>query len=408
MNLEERLAELAVKIGLNLQPGQPVFMTAHVDHLPLVRALARALYRAGGVDLVPFFSDDALLLAKLTEGGPEAAAHAPKWLYEAVGKALEEGTARLHVTGEDPNLLAKAPPERVRAFTQAQAEARKPVLKPISEFRVNWTLIGYPTPAWARAVFPELPEEKALEELTRAFVTATRLDAEDPLAAWQTRADELEARANWLTAAAFDALHFEAPGTDLVVGLAEGHVWKGGWGYAKNGVKCLPNIPTEEVFTMPHKDRVEGVVTATMPFSLNGVLVKGLRVRFKNGVAVEVEAEAGLEAVKALLETDEGAKRLGEVALVPADSGVKRAGVLFLNTLFDENAASHIAFGQAYGENLKDFDRLTPEERARRGMNTSLVHQDWMIGSEKMRVTGLTKDGQRRVLMEKGMWAFEV
>ncbi len=409
MTFEEKLARLAIRIGLNLKEGQEVFLTAHTEHLPLVRALAAEAYRAGAVGVVPFFTDDALVLARFAEGHEAALRHAPAWLYRALGERLAGGElARLAVVGEDPGLLSGVPPEKLEAAMRAHAEAYRPVLEPIARFATNWTIVAYPHAGWARAVFPGLDDQEAKARLKRAIAVATRLDAEDPLAAWTRRADELSARAAWLTARRFAALRFRGPGTDLTVGLAEGHVWKGGWGQAKNGVRCLPNLPTEEVFTMPHRERVFGVARATLPFSLNGVLVKGLWVRFESGVAVEVGADEGLEAVRALLDTDEGARRLGEVALVPADSGVRRAGVLFLNTLFDENAASHVAFGQAYSENLKDADQLSPEERRKRGMNESLVHQDWMLGSQAVEVDGVSADGSAVPLLREGRWAFSV
>jgi len=409
MSFEKTLAKLAVRVGLNLKEGQEVFLTAQAEQLPLVREIAREVYEAGGVAVIPFFGDDALTRIRFEYASEVALRYAPEWLYRAIGERLASGeTARLAVTGEDPRLLADIPANRLSFAMQAEAKARQAVLIPLTRFATNWTIVGYPTRGWARAVFPDVPEEEALKKLKEAIKVATRLDAEDPLAEWTRRADELSARAAWLTEKNFEALHFLGPGTDLTVGLAEGHVWKGGWGQAKNGLRVLPNIPTEEVFTMPHRERVFGRVRATMPFTLNGVLVKGLEVRFENGVAVEVRAEEGLEAVKTLLETDEGAKRLGEVALVPADSGVRKAGVLFLNTLFDENAASHIAFGQAYSENLKDADRLSPEERKRRGMNESLIHQDWMVGSEEIDVFGVYQDGQRVPLLTRGRWAFSV
>jgi len=407
-DFETKLAELAVRVGLNLKEGQEIFLTAHVDHLPLVRAIARAAYGAGAAGVFPLISDDEVSLARLRYGNETALNHAPRWFFEAVARAFDEGAARLAITGTDPGLFGEIPPEKVGKHMQATREAYRPMLIRISEFRINWTIVGYPSRGWAKAVFPDLPEDEALKALKTAIAKATRLDEADPVAAWRQRADELTARARYLSEQNFDALHFRGPGTDLVVGLAEGHVWQGGWGQAKNGVTCLPNIPTEEVFTMPHRDRVDGVVSATMPFSLNGVLVRGLTVRFRDGVAVRVQAEEGQKAVEALLSADEGAKRLGEVALVPVDSGVKKAGVLFLNTLFDENAASHIAFGQAYAENLKDAEALTPEARAQRGMNQSQVHQDWMIGSEAMDVDGIRKGGTRVPLMRGGQWVFEV
>jgi len=409
MDFERRLSELVVSPGLGLEAGQEVLLTAHVDHLPLVREIAAALYRAGAVEVLTLLADDELTLARFRHGGEEAAGHAPAWLYRALAEEMSGGRlARVSVAGEDPGLFKEVPPEKLALATQAHARAYEPVLKQIASFATNWTIVPYPSRGWAAAVFPDLPGAEARERLKRALALALRLDAPDPAAEWRRRADELAARARWLSERRFRALHFLGPGTDLVVGLAEGHRWKGGWATTRAGKRILPNIPTEEVFTMPHRERVEGVASASMPFSLSGVLVRGLRVRFERGVAVEVEAEEGLEAVEALLATDEGARRLGEVALVPADSGVRRAGLLFLNTLLDENAASHIAFGQAYGENLEGFEELGEEERRSRGMNQSRVHQDWMIGSEEVDVFGVGDDGRRVPLLKGGRWAFQV
>ena len=243
-----------------------------------------------------------------------------------------------------------------------------------------------------------------MAKLWEKIFLASRVLEDDPLAAWATHCETLEAKVVWLNKQRFDALHFMGPGTDLTIGLVEGHDWAGGRGYAKNGIKCSPNIPTEEVFTMPHRARVDGVVSSTMPLSLRGQMVDKIRAEFKDGVAVSVTAEVGESTFTNLLNTDEGARRLGEVALVPNSGKVAQTGTLFLNTLYDENAACHIAMGASYSENLKGIDSLSDEEKLARGANDSLIHVDWMIGSEQIDVDGIRFDGTKVPLMRSGEW----
>jgi aminopeptidase len=319
-----------------------------------------------------------------------------------MAKAFHEGAARLAVNGNDPKALEGLPPERIGRAQQAQSRAYKPALSAISQFVTNWTIVPFAHPSWAKAVFPGLPEEEAVARLWRAIFQATRVDQEDPVAAWEAHNRALHEKVAFLNERRFDALHFQGPGTDLTVGLAEGHLWQGGATPTKKGRLCNPNLPTEEVFTAPHRERVEGVVRASRPLALSGQLVEGIWARFEKGVAVEVGAEKGEEVLKKLLETDEGARRLGEVALVPADNPIAKTGLIFFDTLFDENAASHIAFGQAYAENLEG--RPSGEEFRRRGGNESMVHVDWMIGSEEVDVDGLLEDGTRVPLMRRGLW----
>ncbi|WP_117236933.1 aminopeptidase [Thermus sediminis] len=398
----EKLAELAIRVGLNLEEGQEVVATAPIEAVDFVRLLAEKAYENGASLFTVLYGDNALARKRLALVPEEGLDKAPGWLYEGMAKAFREGAARLAVNGNDPKALEGFPPERVGRAQQAQSRAYKPALSAITESATNWSLVPFAHPGWARTVFPDLPEEEAVERLWQAIFQATRADQEDPVAAWEAHNRALHEKVAFLNERRFYALHFLGPGTDLTVGLAEGHLWQGGATPTQKGRLCNPNLPTEEVFTAPHRERVKGVVRSSRPLALSGQLVEGIWARFEGGVAVEVGAEKGEEVLKKLLETDEGARRLGEVALVPADNPIAKTGLIFFDTLFDENAASHIAFGQAYAENLEG--RPSGEELKKRGGNESLVHVDWMIGSEEVDVDGLYEDGTRVPLMRKGVW----
>jgi aminopeptidase len=279
-----------------------------------------------------------------------------------------------------------------------------PALNMIAGFETNWTIVSAATPAWAKAVFPDDPEEAAVAKLWQAIFAASRVDTPDPIAAWETHNANLQARTRMLNEKNYAALHFRGPGTDLRVGLADEHEWNGGSTQAKNGLTCNANIPTEEVFTTPHKDRVDGVVSSTKPLSYNGTLIQDIQVRFESGRIVESKARTGEAVLGKVLDTDEGARRLGEVALVPYSSPISQSGLLFLNTLFDENASSHIALGQAYSKCIRDGGSLSEDELSSRGSNRSLIHIDWMIGSDQVDVDGIRQDGQAEPLMRSGEW----
>ena len=398
----EKLADLAIRVGLNLERGQEVIATAPIEAVDFVRLLAEKAYEHGASLFTVLYGDNFLSRKRLSLAPEEGLDKAPAWLYEGMAKAFREGAARLAVSGNDPRALEGLPPERIGRAQQAQSRAYKPALEAITEFATNWTIVPFAHPGWARAVFPDLPEEEAVARLWQAIFQATRVDGPDPVAAWEAHNRSLHEKVAFLNAKRFTALHFQGPGTDLTVGLAEGHLWQGGATPTKKGRICNPNLPTEEVFTAPHRERVEGVVRSTRPLALGGQLVEGIWARFERGYAVEVGAEKGQEVLLKVLSTDEGARRLGEVALVPADNPIARTGLVFFDTLFDENAASHIAFGRAYAETLEG--RPTGEEFRKRGANESLVHIDWMIGSMEMQVDGILQDGTRVPLMREGLW----
>ena len=302
-------------------------------------------------------------------------------------------------------LLAGQDPEKVARANKANAKAYQPALEKIAGFDINWNIISWPGTAWALQVFPGEPEDVAVTRLADAIFAASRVDNDDPVAAWTAHNAALRARTEWLNGQRFSALRYSGPGTELTIGLADGHEWQGGASTAKNGIVCNPNIPTEEVFTTPHAMRVEGRVRSTKPLSYQGTLIDDIAVRFEGGRIVEATASRGLEVLNKVLDTDEGARRLGEVALVPHSSPISASGLLFYNTLFDENAACHIALGQCYSKCFVDGASLTPEQIAAQGGNKSLIHIDWMIGSGELDIDGVTADGTTVPVFRKGEWA---
>lgn len=401
----ERLAEVAVKVGLGLRAGQELVITAPLEAVPLVRRITAAAYRAGASLVTTLYADDEATLARFAHAPDAAFDVAPAWLYEGMARAYEAGAARLAVSGADPNLLAGQDPDKVARANRATSAAYKPAMKPIVNFDINWTIVSYATPAWARAMFPALPEDEAVAALWRAIFAASRVDVDDPVAAWERHNAGLHARKDFLNAKRFAAVRFRGPGTDLTVGLADDHEWCGGAATSKNGLVCNANIPTEEVFTTPHRDRVEGHVRSTKPLSYQGTLIENIAVRFEGGRIVEATASRGADVLAKVLDTDPGARRLGEVALVPHSSPISASGLLFYNTLYDENASSHIALGQAYSKCFVDGGAgLSPEDLAARGANSSLIHIDWMIGSGEIDVDGLYADGASEPVMRGGEW----
>lgn len=401
----EKLAEVAVKVGLQLQQGQDLVITAPLAALPLVRLITKHAYSAGAGIVSTFYSDEETTLARFRYGQDASFDKATDWLYEGMAKAYAGGAARLAISGDNPMMLANEDPEKVARANKATSIAYKPALEKISNFDINWHICSYPNPAWARQVFPDLPEEEAVHKLAEAIFAASRINTPDPIAAWAEHNANLKKRSSWLNTERFSALHFSGPGTDLTVGLADGHEWHGGASKAKNGVICNPNIPTEEVFTTPHALKVEGTVSSTKPLSHQGTLIDNIQVRFEAGRIVEAKASKGEGVLNKVLDTDEGARRLGEVALVPHSSPISASGVLFYNTLFDENASCHIALGQCYSKCFLDGASLTPEQIKAQGGNSSLIHIDWMIGSDQVDIDGLREDGSRVPVMRKGEWA---
>ena len=401
----DRLAEVAVKVGLRLEPGQDLILTAPVAALPLVRRVVEHAYKAGAGLVTPFLADEEITLSRYRNSAEAGFDRAAGWLYEGMAKAFSANAARLAIVGDNPMLLSGEDPAKVSRANKANSIAYQPALEKIAGFDINWNIVAFPGVSWAKLVFPDDGEDMAVAKLAHAIFAASRVDRDDPVAEWAAHNARLAERTAWLNAHNFDALHFTGPGTDLMVGLADGHEWQGGQSSAKNGITCNPNIPTEEVFTTPHARRVSGTARSTKPLSHQGTLIEDIEVRFEGGRIVEARASRGEDVLRKVLETDEGAARLGEVALVPHSSPISKSGLLFYNTLFDENAACHIALGQCYSKCFVDGATLTPDEIERRGGNRSFIHIDWMIGSGRIDIDGIGKDGRRVPVFRQGEWA---
>src|SRR6516162_8452479 len=401
----DRLAEVAVKVGLGLRPGQDLLLTAPAIALPLVRRIAVHAYKAGAGLVTPILSDEETTLARYRYGHDNSFDRAAGWLYEGMANAFSENTARLAIVGDNPMLLSGQDPAKVARASKAQSRAYQPALEKIVNFDTNWNIISYPSPTWAKQVFPDDAEEVAVAKLADAIFAASRVDDDDAIANWEKHNARLRERTQWLNSQRFSALHYSGPGTDLTIGLADGHEWQGGGSTAKNGITCNANIPTEEVFTAPHCRRVSGHVVSSKPLSYQGTLIDNIQVKFEEGRIIEATASRGEEVLNKVLDTDEGARRLGEVALVPHSSPISKSGLLFFNTLFDENAASHIALGQCYSKCFVGGDKLTPQQIKAQGGNQSLIHIDWMIGSDQTDIDGVHTDGHRVPVFRKGEWA---
>jgi len=400
----DKLAEVAVHVGLGLKAGQELVMTASLDSVGLARRITEHAYRAGASLVTTLYADDEATLMRYHFAPDAAFDKAAGWLYDGMGTAFKSGAARLAIAGTNPSLLSNEDPDKVGRANRAVSAAYRPALELITRHAINWTIVSSATPAWAKAMFPDDAPEAAIAKLWEAIFKTTRIDRDDPVSAWKAHDATLQKRAAYLNEKRYAALRYRGPGTDFRLGLADDHLWLGGGTTAGNGIYCIPNMPTEEVFTTPHKMRADGTVTATKPLSHQGTMIEGIRVKFEGGRIVEAHATRGQEVLQRLIDTDDGARRLGEVALVPHSSPIASSGMLFYNTLFDENAASHIALGQAYSSCLREGDKMTPEELAAKGANDSLIHVDWMIGSAKLDIDGETSTGAVEPLMRQGEW----
>jgi aminopeptidase len=391
----ERLAGLAVGLGANVQPGQVVSLRALTGHEALARAIAAAAYRRGAKFVDARYFDPWVKLARLESAADDTLDYVPPWYGGAVLQLADEGGASIAITGPvAPRLLEGV--DHARAGRD-QLPFVKEVTEVIGRQAINWTVVPCPTPGWATHVHPELNEDSALARLTEEVLHVLRLDEADPETAWRARLDTLAAVAGRLSERRFDAVHFEGPGTDLTVGLLPSSRWMSAAGFTTaGGIEHVPNLPTEEVFAAPDPERVEGVVRATKPLDMSGVVVEDFTVRFDTGRAVAVEGGNGVDALRARAGTDEGAGRLGEVALVDGESRIGKVGTVFKETLLDENAASHIALGSSFPFGVDDDDRAR--------VNSSAIHVDFMIGGDDVDVTGIDGDGRRVPILSGGAW----
>ena len=407
MERMETYARLLLKTGLDLQKGQTLLLNADTEAAPLVAVLAAQAYQMGAADVQCNWSNEACDRARLLYQDEENLGKLPPWEAERYNAPSRAGCAYLRLFSEDPFGMAGADPARIalrrNAVSAATKEAQRCRMTGVSP----WLAAAYPGKAWAQRVFPNLAGEEAQAALWRAILAATRADAPDPDAAWQAHQQNLARRAEWLNAQQFAAFHYESGlGTDFTVGMPEGQNWAGGRSWTTDGRAFIPNMPTEEVFCAPHRDRAEGRLVASLPLSHGGSRVEGIVLTFADGQVVDFDARAGKETLAAILNTDAGARRLGEIALLPADSPIAGMNLLFYNTLFDENAACHFALGRGYSECVRGGEAMDEAALLEAGVNQSLVHVDFMVGTRDLRIEGIRKDGSRAPVFEDGVWAF--
>ncbi len=405
--LLEKYAEVVIKVGLNLRNDQHLSIRGNVDDAPFIRKVAENAYKAGARYVDVLWDDENIKRTRLQHADPETLTTLPDWLYHRYEEYSKRGDAELAILSSNPDLYNGIDSDRI-AITRKTLYQK--IVEPLRKYNnyANWCVVSTAAPAWAKKVFPNLPEKEAQTKLWEAIFRACRIYTPDPVQAWEEHIQKLDKYKNYLNAKRFASLRYKAPGTDLTIGLPEGHHWGGAQETFKNGITGTVNIPTEEVFTMPHKNKVDGLVTATLPLNNQGVLMEEFSIRFENGRAVNFSAKKGDADLRKLIETDENAGRLGEVALVPNSSPICQSGILFYNTLLDENASCHLALGSAYKSSMQGGVDMTDEEFAERGGNKSLIHVDFMIGSAKMDIDGIQSDGTREPLMRNGEWAFSV
>ena len=401
-------ADLAIQIGLNLQPGQKLFIWVNqLELAPLAREIAARAYQGGSPLVSVLWNDDGLLKSRFEHAPRDSFGEYPSWKLDARLGSIQNGDAMIWMGGDPPDLLKGVDPKLVAEAAQTYARLSSPIREKIAVNAVQWLVICPPTQGWAKAVFPGLETSEAETQLWEAVARTCRLDAPQPAQSWQENLDELAVRGAYLTNRQYTRLHFKAPGTDLEVGMPQGHIWIGGWDRTPDGIQFCANIPTEEIYSLPHRERVNGTVRATRPLSYQGSLIEDFQLRFENGKVVEVSAQRGQAALEGILGTGPNAPYLGEVALVPHSSPISQQGLVFLNTLYDENASCHLALGNAYRVNLEGGPDMSREDFMKAGGNESLVHVDFMFGSEEMDVDGLLPDGSSEAVMRKGEWAFE-
>ncbi|MGM0395610.1 MAG: aminopeptidase [Bacillota bacterium] len=398
-------AKLIINFGVNIQNGEPLVIKAPIEDADFVRMLAEEAYRTGASDVHINWYDDALTRLKYDNAPMEVFEEYPKWKADGEKYYAEKGAAFISISAADPQLLQGVDLKKIAAFNKAAAIANKENMKYTMNDLNSWCVVSIPTSRWASQLFPDLKEEEAMDKLWEAIFEATRMNREDPLAAWSEHLDSLSRRMDYMNSMNFKSLHYKASnGTDLQVKLPDGHIWFGGGGDNAKGDYFVANIPTEEVYTMPHKDGVDGVVYSSKPLNRSGNIIDGFKLRFKDGEIVEYSAQKGEEFLSELFQMDEGAKRLGEVALVPFSSPIEKAGILFLNTLFDENASCHFAFGKAYPTTIKNGPEMSDKELAEHGVNNSLTHVDFMIGTSDLSIVGTTESGEKVQIFKDGEW----
>ncbi|MFQ3781585.1 aminopeptidase [Staphylococcus saprophyticus] len=403
----QQYAELLVGVGMNVQKDQPVFIRSSVDALELTHYIVEAAYKCGASDVKVEYSDDKLSRLKFEYESVEFFEKDAVKSYEVEKRMdyVKRGAANLALITQDPDLLNGIDSEKLSTYQRQYSTAYKGYMEASQKNQFPWCVAAFPSKAWAQRVYPDLTETEAYSKFIDEVLDIVRVDGNDPVENWKNHVENLSIHARKLQDKNYKALHYISEGTDLVIGLPEGHIWEDATSYTSEGQAFVANIPTEEVFTAPHRLNVNGHVTNKLPLSHNGNIIDGFTLTFKDGEVVDFKADQGEDVLRDLLNTDEGARRLGEVALVPDDSPISNRNTIFYNTLFDENASCHIALGSAYGFNVEDGTEMTTEEKLAHGLNDSLIHVDFMIGSPDLTIYGITQDDEKELVFENGNWS---
>ena len=402
----KKYARLIAETGVNVQDNHTVVLQISVDQAPLARLITEEAYRLGAAEVIVQWSDETIQREFLAHAATDRIENVPQYKIDQTDDWIAKGASRISVVSSNPDALAGVDAQRVAAFQAANGKALVNLRKATQANKVSWTVVAAASEGWAAKVFPELAtSEEQVDALWNEIFKTTRIYEENPVIAWDIHDKKLQEKAAELNEQQFTALHYTAPGTDLTIGLPKNHLWEGAGSYNARGEEFMANMPTEEVFTAPDSRRVDGYVSSTKPLSYAGTIISGMKFTFKDGKVVDFSAEQGEEALKNLLAIDEGAKHLGEVALVPDPSPISQSGLIFYNTLFDENASNHLAFGSAYAFNLQGGTEMSEEELAEAGLNRSQTHEDFMVGSDKMNIDGIKEDGTIVPVFRNGDWA---
>lgn len=403
--LLQKYARLIAETGVATEKGHTVVLQISVDQAPLARLITQEAYKLGAAEVIVQWTDDQIQREFLLHAATDRIEDVPQSKIVQADEWLEKGASRISVVSADPDALAGVDSHRVATYQAAAGKALMNLRKATQANKVSWTVVAAAGKQWAAKVFPDLPEEEQVDALWDQIFKTTRVYEEDPVLAWKKHDEKLAKKAEELNQEQFSALHYTAPGTDIIIGLPKNHLWEGAGSYNARGEKFMANMPTEEVFTAPDSHRVDGYISSTKPLSYAGTIISGMKFTFKDGKVVDFSAEQGEDVLEKLLDTDEGARRLGEVALVPDPSPISQSGIIFFNTLFDENASNHLALGSAYAFSVKGGTEMSDEELAEAGLNRSQTHVDFMVGSDKMDIDGIREDGSTVPIFRNGDWA---
>lgn len=402
----KKLAKLVVKIGVNIQKGQPLVINAPIECSDFARSLAEEAYLAGAKDVSINYNDEIFNKIRYTHADLEVLKDVPDWYITKQNSVVEKGSALISVYADDPDLLKGVDPQKIKTASAAIQKATEAYHMAMMNNECRWCVVSVPTIGWATKVFPGVEAETAVEMLWDAIFKATRADQEDPIQAWHTFNKNFIDKTHFLNTSQFEKFIYKNNlGTNLEVGMPKNHIWAGGSEKAADGVEFFPNIPTEEVFSAPHKDKVNGTLVSSHPLVYNGQLIDNFSFTFKNGKVIDYHAETGSEALKALVEASEGSNYLGEISFVPYHSPISDMNILFYNTLFDENASCHFALGAAYPTCLQDGSKMDIESLNKAGLNYSTTHVDFMVGTKDLNITGIKADGTAVPIFTNGNWA---